>query len=42
LVNVAFIKEYVKGDGGYVILEDKTSIEVSRRKKDGLLAILMN
>jgi two-component system, LytTR family, response regulator len=42
LVNIAFIKEYIKGDGGYVILEDKTSIEVSRRKKDGLLAILMN
>lgn len=41
LVNVKYIKEYVKGEGGYVILEDNTSIDVARRKKEGLLQILI-
>lgn len=40
LVNLAFIKSYHKGKGGYVILEDKTTLEVSsRRKVDFLLKL---
>jgi len=40
LVNISYIKEYVKGEGGYVILSDNSSVDVSRRKKEGLLKIL--
>ena len=37
LVNVEFIKEYVRGEGGSVILEGGQEVEVSRRKKDLLI-----
>jgi two-component system LytT family response regulator len=40
LVNLGHIKKYVKTDGGYVLLSDGTSLEVARRKKDELLALL--
>lgn len=40
LVKISSIKEYIKGDGGYVILDDNSHIDVSRRKKDALLEIL--
>lgn len=40
IVNLNFIKEYQKGNGGVVILEDGTSIEVSRRKKEAFLNLL--
>lgn len=34
LVNLRHIKEYVRGEGGVVILSNNTEIEVSRRKRD--------
>jgi two-component system LytT family response regulator len=34
LVNLLHIKEYVRGEGGTVILSNNQEIEVSRRKKD--------
>ena len=34
MVNLFHIKEYVRGEGGMVILSDNREIEVSRRKKD--------
>lgn len=34
LINLSHIKKYVKGDGGYVIMSDNTSVDVSRRKKE--------
>jgi two-component system LytT family response regulator len=37
LVNLDHIKEYVKGEGGSVILSNGREIEVSRRKKEELL-----
>ncbi|GAA3972957.1 LytR/AlgR family response regulator transcription factor [Mucilaginibacter dorajii] len=40
LVNLAYIKSYYKGKGGYVQLEDKTELEVSSRRKDDFLAML--
>lgn len=40
LVNLAHVKKYVKGDGGYVIMSDDETVEVSRRKKNELLAKL--
>jgi two-component system LytT family response regulator len=40
LVNLSSIKEYVRGEGGWVVLEDGSEIEVARRRKDGLLEAL--
>jgi two-component system LytT family response regulator len=37
LVNIRAIKKYVKGDGGYVILENDVSLDVSKRKKEAFL-----
>jgi len=40
LVNVNYIKEYIRGDGGEIILEDKTNIPVSRINKQKVLKAL--
>lgn len=37
LINLKFIKNYVRGDGGYVVMADNASLDVSRRKKDDFL-----
>lgn len=37
LVNLNHIKKYFKGRGGYVVMEDDTSIEVASRRKDVFL-----
>ncbi len=33
LINMSCIKRFVKGDGGFVIMDDGTNIEVSRRRR---------
>lgn len=38
LVNLLHIKEYVRGEGGSVILSNNKEVEVSRRKKDIFLS----
>jgi len=40
LVNIAYIKKYVKSDGGYIVLADGTQVPVSRRKKDVMVEYL--
>lgn len=40
LVNIAYIKKYVKSDGGYIVLADGTKVPVSRRKKDVMINYL--
>ncbi len=40
IVNLDYIEHYVKGEGGTVILEDRTELEVSRRKKDKFLEVI--
>lgn len=37
LVNLRHVKKYVRGEGGYVLMSDGQSCEVSRRKKHELL-----
>lgn len=37
LVNLDFVETYIKGDGGFLLLKDKTRIPVSMRKKEVLL-----
>ncbi|MEO1438550.1 MAG: LytTR family DNA-binding domain-containing protein [Bacteroidota bacterium] len=40
LVNLLHIKRYVRGDGGYVVLSNGKSVNVSRSKKEVLLSKL--
>ncbi len=42
LINLAYVKKYIKGEGGSVIMEDGTEVEVARRRKEGLMSILLN
>ncbi len=37
LVNLLFVKKYVKGKGGYVIVADGTAIDVAVRRKEALM-----
>jgi two-component system LytT family response regulator len=41
IVNLRFVKKYIKGDGGQVVLTDNSVVEVSRRRKDGFLKRMM-
>ena len=40
IINLQHIKKYVKGDGGQVWMSDGAEIEVSRRKKEEVIAAL--
>ena len=40
IININYIKKYHKGRGGYVEMDDNTSIEVSSRKRDSFLEML--
>lgn len=42
LVNLAYVKLYIRGKGGSVTLEDGTELEVSVRKKNDLMLALHN
>jgi two-component system LytT family response regulator len=38
LINLNQIKKYVRGEGGYVIMNNDKSLDVSKRKKEGFLS----
>lgn len=40
LVNTKYIKEYIKSDGGYLVLKDKSTIPVSVRKRAEVIEAL--
>ena len=40
VINFNHMNEYVRQDGGYIIMSDKKLISVARRRKDGFLAAL--
>lgn len=42
LVNVKFIKSYLKSDGGKILLENGDKVPVSRRKKEHIIEIINN
>lgn len=39
IVNINFIKQYHKPDGGYLIMQDESTVPVSTRKRDDLMKI---
>jgi two-component system LytT family response regulator len=41
VVNLNEIERYVKGEGGYLVMSDGSSIDVSRSRKEGLLKRLL-
>ena len=41
LINLNYLKKYVRGEGGQVILTDNTILDVARRRKDDFLRIIM-
>lgn len=40
LINILYVKEYIKGEGGTIKMTDGSNIDVSRRKKDDFLRML--
>lgn len=38
LINVEHVKEYQRGEGGHIVLSNGDVVEVSRRKKEQLIA----
>ena len=40
IININFVKEYHKEDGGYIILNDGSNIGLSRRRKDYFLKMM--
>lgn len=41
LINLAEVKEFIRGDGGYLVMKNKMKIPVSKNKKDELLSFLL-
>ena len=41
LINTRYIDKYINGDGGSVVMADGSTVEVSRRKKEELLNMMM-
>jgi two-component system LytT family response regulator len=37
LINLMYLEKYVRGDGGYVIMQDGKTFDVSKRKRDCFL-----
>lgn len=42
LINVKYIKSFIRQEGGYIIMTDGSKVPVSRRKREKILEILMN
>tara|TARA_B110000091_G_scaffold211796_1_gene257112 strand:- start:83 stop:832 length:750 start_codon:yes stop_codon:yes gene_type:complete len=40
LINIKYIKEFIKSDGGYLLLKDSSNVPVSVRKRNEVLALL--
>ena len=40
LINLSYIKKYLRGDGGQVILQNDEVIDVARRKKEEFLKLI--
>ena len=40
IVNLAYVKRYVKGKGGYLVMKDESTISVSRSRKIDLINLL--
>lgn len=41
LINLNHIKEYIRGDGGYIVMSDGSEVMLARRKKDEFMTLFM-
>ena len=42
LINLSYLKSYIKKDGGYVVMADNSHLPISQRKKERLQEVLKN
>lgn len=42
LVNLKYIKEYIKKDGGYIVMDNNKSVSIANDKKEEFLIIIQN
>lgn len=42
LINLSYLKSYIKKDGGYVVMADNSNLPISQRKKERLQEVLKN
>lgn len=42
LINLSFIKEYIKKEGGYIIMDNDKTVSISKDKKEEFLTIVQN
>jgi two-component system LytT family response regulator len=42
LINLSYLKSYIKSDGGYVIMADNTNIPIAQSKKERLQELIKN
>ena len=42
LINIKYIKSYLKNEGGLILMEDGSKVPVSRRKKENIIDIINN
>jgi two-component system LytT family response regulator len=42
LINLKFIKQYIKSDGGYILMDNDETVSISQEKKDEFLSIVQN
>jgi len=42
LINIRYIKSFVRDEGGYIMMEDGSQVPVSRRKREKILEIIAN
>ena len=42
LINLTYIKEYIKKDGGYILMENDKTVSISKDKKEEFLTIVQN
>ncbi len=42
LINLAFIKEYIKKDGGYIVMENDKTVSISNEKKEEFLTLVQS
>ena len=42
LINLSYIKEYIKKDGGYILMENDKTVSISNDKKEEFLTIVQN
>ena len=41
IINLSYLKKYLKGNGGTVLLNDGTELDVSRRRKDEFMKLIL-